>query len=53
MFDMIKSFYDQGFYTEKDLDLFVSVQWITQDQENEILGKQNQETGTPSVTANN
>lgn len=37
MFDMIKSFYDEGLYTEKDLDLFVSVQWITEEQKEEII----------------
>lgn len=37
MYDMIKSFYQQGLYTEQDLDLFVSVQWITTEQKEEIM----------------
>ena len=37
MYDMIKSFYEQGLYTEQDLDLFVSVQWITEEQKEEII----------------
>lgn len=37
MYDMIKSFYEQGLYTEQDLDLFVSVQWITEEQKEEIM----------------
>lgn len=37
MYDMIKSFYDEGYYTEEDLDLFVSVQWITTEQKEEIM----------------
>lgn len=49
MYDMIKSFYEQGLYTEQDLDLFVSVQWITKEQKEEILGKQKQETETTAI----
>lgn len=37
MYEMIKSFYDEGYYTEQDLDLFVSVQWITAEQKEEII----------------
>ncbi|WP_081035634.1 XkdX family protein [Ligilactobacillus araffinosus] len=37
MYEMIKSFYEQGYYTEQDLDLFVSVQWITEEQKEEIM----------------
>lgn len=46
MFDTIKDLFDIGLYTEQDLDLFVSVQWITEEQKEEILGKQKQETET-------
>lgn len=37
MYEMIKSFYEEGYYTEEDLDLFVSVQWITAEQKQEIM----------------
>ncbi len=37
MYEMIKSFYVEGYYTEQDLDLFVSVQWITADEEAELI----------------
>ena len=37
MYEMIKSFYVEGYYTEQDLDLFVSVQWITEEQKEEII----------------
>lgn len=37
MYEMIKSFYVEGYYTEQDLDLFVSVQWITAEQKEEII----------------
>lgn len=38
MFDMIKSFYQMGLYTKSDLDLFVSVGYITNEQEQSLLG---------------
>lgn len=37
MYDMIKNFYKQGLYTQQDLDLFASIGWITQEQEEELL----------------
>lgn len=37
MYQAIKQYYTLGLYTRSDLDLFVSVGWITQDQENELL----------------
>lgn len=37
MYQAIKEYYDLGLYTEQDLDLFVSVQWITEEQKEEIM----------------
>lgn len=37
MYQAIKEYYNLGLYTEKDLDLFVSVQWITEEQKEEII----------------
>lgn len=37
MYQTIKQYYDLGLYTRSDLDLFVSVGWITQEQEKELL----------------
>lgn len=37
MYQAIKEYYDLGLYTEQDLDLFVSVQWITEEQKEEII----------------
>lgn len=37
MFQAIKEYYELGLYTEQDLDLFVEVSWITEDEKAEIL----------------
>lgn len=37
MYDLIKDFYKQGLYTQQDLDLFTSIGWITQEQEEELF----------------
>ncbi|MEK1304126.1 XkdX family protein [Limosilactobacillus fermentum] len=38
MFEMIKRYYEMGLYLKTDLDLFVKVNFITQEEENQILG---------------
>ena len=38
MYDVIKSCYDAGCYTKADLNIFVTVGWITQAQGEEIDG---------------
>lgn len=38
MYDVIKSCYDAGCYTKSDLNIFVTVGWITQAQVEEITG---------------
>lgn len=37
MFEMIKNFYNLGLYTPEQLDLFVSVGYITKEQKEEIV----------------
>ena len=36
-YKLIKEYYLIGLYTEEDLDLFVSVNWITEEQKEEIM----------------
>ena len=36
-YKLIKEYYLIGLYTEKDLDLFVCVNWITEEQKEEIM----------------
>ena len=36
-YDLIKRYYMMGLYTESDLDLFVQVSWITEEQKAEII----------------
>nr|WP_321027018.1 XkdX family protein [Clostridium neonatale]DAW06018.1 MAG TPA: hypothetical protein [Caudoviricetes sp.] len=37
MYRFIKEYYSMGLYTAEDLQLFVSVAWITEDQKEEII----------------
>lgn len=37
MYQAIKEYYGLGLYTEQDLDLFVTVNWITEAQKEEIM----------------
>ena len=41
-YDLIKRYYMMGLYTESDLDLFVQVSWITEEQKQEIIDSKNQ-----------
>ena len=34
---IIKKYYLMGLYTEEDLELFVKVNWITEEQKQEII----------------
>lgn len=38
MSEMIKRYYEMGLYSKADLDLFVKVNFITQGEEDQILG---------------
>ena len=40
-YDLIKRYYMIGLYTESDLDLFVQVIWITEEQKQEIIASKN------------
>ena len=40
-YDLIKRYYMMGLYTESDLDLFVQVSWITDEQKQEIIASKN------------
>lgn len=35
-YSLIKQYYIMGLYTDENLDLFASINWITADQETEI-----------------
>lgn len=35
-YSLIKQYYIMGLYTDENLDLFVSINWITAEQETEI-----------------
>ena len=40
-YELIKRYYMMGLYTESDLDLFVQVSWITDEQKQEIILSKN------------
>ena len=40
-YELIKRYYMIGLYTESDLDLFVQVSWITDEQKQEIISSKN------------
>ena len=40
-YGLIKRYYMIGLYTESDLDLFVQVSWITEEQKQEIMVSKN------------
>ena len=40
-YDLIKRYYMMGLYTESDLDLFVQVSWITEEEKQEIMASKN------------
>ena len=40
-YELIKRYYIIGLYTESDLDLFVQVSWITEEQKQEIMASKN------------
>ena len=42
-YELIKRYYMMGLYTESDLDLFVQVSWITDEQKQEIILSKNAE----------
>lgn len=44
LYSMIKNFYDLGLYKADDLDLFVSVGYITADEKQEIITPKVEET---------
>ena len=41
-YELIKRYYMMGLYTESDLDLFVQVSWITDEQKQEIIESKNE-----------
>ena len=41
-YDLIKRYYIIGLYAESDLDLFVQVSWITDEQIQEIIESKNE-----------
>lgn len=47
MFEMIKRYYEMKLYSKTDLDLFVKVNFITQEEEIQILG--NGESQAPAI----
>ena len=38
-YELIKSYYDLGLFTESDLEVFASIGWITEKQRKEITGE--------------
>ena len=40
-YELIKRYYMMGLYTESDLDLFVQVSWITEEQKQKIMVSKN------------
>lgn len=48
MFDLINQYYHEGYYQKSDLSLFISVGWITPEQENEILGSSEKDSAMPN-----
>lgn len=40
-YELIKKYYMMGLYTESNLDLFVQVSWITEEQKQEIIASKN------------
>lgn len=36
-YTLIKEYYNMGLYTESDLNLFIKVNWITEEQKQEII----------------
>lgn len=49
LYSMIKNFYDLGLYKADDLDLFVSVGYITADEKQEIITPKVEEQPTEPV----
>jgi uncharacterized XkdX family phage protein len=39
MFEIIKDFYDSGFYTKSEIAEFTAAEWITPEQYQEITGE--------------
>lgn len=37
-YEIIKSYYELGLFTNSDLEVFTSIGWITEKQRKEILG---------------
>ena len=37
MYNYIKEYYIMGFYTDEQLQIFVDVNWITEEQKTEII----------------
>ena len=42
-YPIIKKYYLMGLYIEEDLDLFVKVKWITEEQKQEIIASKTTE----------
>ena len=36
-YELIKSYYELGLFTDNDLDMFVSIGWITEAQRKELI----------------
>ena len=36
-FELIKSYYELGLFTNDDLDMFVSIGWLTEKQRKELI----------------
>ena len=52
MFEIIKEQWNEGCYSSaSDLDVYVQAGWITQEQEDEIVGKTSTSTSTAPSSA--
>lgn len=36
-YELIKSYYELGLFTKNDLEMFVSIEWITEVQRKELI----------------
>lgn len=36
-YELIKSYYELGLFTKSDLEMFVSIEWITEAQRKELI----------------
>lgn len=36
-YELIKSYYELGLFTKSDLEMFVSIGWITDEQKKELI----------------